>query len=105
VKELSRINKYLIKYKGLLFLGILFTVISNIFVIIPAQLVRIAIDYVAESYALFAPLTKGGIGELAREYFLESVFVFWDFDFSHGPASGLLPVFDPPNAHHHVEKN
>jgi len=76
VKELSRINKYLIKYKGLLFLGILFTVISNIFVIIPAQLVRIAIDYVAESYALFAPLTKGGIGELAREYFLESVFVF-----------------------------
>lgn len=76
MKELSRINKYLIKYKGLLFLGILFTVISNIFVIIPAQLVRIAIDYVAESYALFAPLTKGGIGELAREYFLESVFVF-----------------------------
>jgi ATP-binding cassette subfamily B protein len=76
VKELSRINKYLIKYKGLLFLGILFTVISNIFVIIPAQLVRIAIDYVAESYALFAPLTKGGIGELAREFFLESVFVF-----------------------------
>jgi len=57
-------------------LGILFTVISNIFVIIPAQLVRIAIDYVVESYALFAPLTKGGTGELAREYFLESVFVF-----------------------------
>lgn len=76
MKELWRINKYLIKYKGLLFLGILFTVISNIFVIIPAQLVRIAIDYVVESYALFAPLTKGGIGELARDYFLESVFVF-----------------------------
>ncbi len=76
MKELWRINKYLIKYKGLLSLGILFTVISNIFVIIPAQLVRIAIDYVVESYALFAPLTKGGIGELAREYFLESVFVF-----------------------------
>ena len=76
MKELWRINKYLIKYKGLLFLGILFTVISNIFVIIPAQLVRIAIDYVVESYALFAPLTKGGIGDLARDYFLESVFVF-----------------------------
>ena len=76
MKELRRINKYLIKYKGLLFLGILFTVISNIFVIIPAQLVRIAIDYVVESFALFAPLDKGGIGELAREYFLESVFIF-----------------------------
>ena len=76
MKELRRINKYLIKYKGLLFLGILFTVISNIFVIIPAQLVRIAIDYVVESFALFTPLDKGGLGDLAREYFLESVFVF-----------------------------
>ena len=76
MKELWRINKYLIKYKGLLSLGLLFTVISNIFVIIPAQLVRIAIDYVVESYALFAPLTRGGIGELARDYFLESVFIF-----------------------------
>mgnify|MGYP000987920781 CR=1 FL=1 len=79
MKELWRINKYLIKYKGLLSLGILFTVISNIFVIIPAQLVRIAIDYVVESFALFAPLDKGGIGELAREYFLESVFIFGIF--------------------------
>jgi len=76
VEALWRINKYLVKYKGLLFLGILFTVISNIFVIIPAQLVRIAIDYVVESFSLYRPLTKGGLGELAREYFLSSVFIF-----------------------------
>jgi ATP-binding cassette, subfamily B, multidrug efflux pump len=76
VEALWRINKYLVKYKGLLFLGILFTVISNIFVIIPAQLVRIAIDYVVESLSLYRPLTKGGLGELAREYFLASVFIF-----------------------------
>ena len=76
MKALWRINKYLVKYKGLLFLGILFTVISNIFVIIPAQLVRIAIDYVVESFSLYRPLTKGGLGELAREYFLSSVFIF-----------------------------
>lgn len=76
MKPLWRINKYLFKYKGLLLLGILFTVISNIFVIIPAQLVRIAIDYVVESFSLFRPLTKGGMGEIARENFLEFVFVF-----------------------------
>jgi len=76
VKPLWRINKYLYKYKGLLLLGILFTVISNIFVIIPAQLVRIAIDYVVESFSLFRPLTKGGMGEIARGIFLEFVFVF-----------------------------
>lgn len=76
MEALWRINKYLAKYKGLLFLGILFTVISNIFVIIPAQLVRIAIDYVVESLSLYRPLTKGGLGELAREHFLAAVFIF-----------------------------
>jgi ATP-binding cassette, subfamily B, multidrug efflux pump len=76
VKSLWRINKYLYKYKGLILLGIIFTVISNVFVIIPAQLVRIAIDYVVESFALYRPLMKGGIGDLARENFLDFVFVF-----------------------------
>ncbi len=76
MKPLWRINKYLYKYKGLLLLGILFTVISNIFVIIPAQLVRIAIDYVVESFSLYKPLMKGGLGEIARENFLDFVFVF-----------------------------
>ena len=73
---LWRINKYLYKYKGLILLGILFTVISNIFVIIPAQLVRIAIDYVVESFALYRPLMQGEMGEIARENFLQYVFIF-----------------------------
>lgn len=76
MKSLWRINKYLYKYKGLLLLGILFTVISNIFVIIPAQLVRIAIDYVVESFSLYRPLMQGGLGEVARENFLQFVFIF-----------------------------
>jgi ATP-binding cassette, subfamily B, multidrug efflux pump len=76
VKSLWRINKYLYKYKGLLLLGILFTVISNVFVIIPAQLVRIAIDYVVESFSIYRPLMQGGMGEIARENFLEFVFIF-----------------------------
>lgn len=76
MKSLWRINKYLYKYKGLLLLGILFTVISNIFVIIPAQLVRIAIDYVVENFSIYRPLMQGGMGELARENFLEFVFIF-----------------------------
>ncbi len=75
MKSLWRINKYLYKYKGLLLLGIVFTVISNIFVIIPAQLVRLAIDYVVESFSLYRPLAKGGLGESAQEIFLQFVFV------------------------------
>lgn len=76
MKPLWRLNKYLYKYKGLLLLGIVFTVISNVFVIIPAQLVRIAIDYVVESFALYRPLMNGGLGEAARDNFLVYVFVF-----------------------------
>lgn len=76
MKSLWRINKHLYKYKGLLSLGILFTVISNIFVIIPAQLVRIAIDYVVASFSLYRPLMQGGMGDTAKGVFLEYVFIF-----------------------------
>lgn len=76
MKPLLRLNKYLFKYKGLLLLGIVFTVISNIFVIIPAQLVRLAIDYVVESFSIFTPLDRGGLGESAQAIFLKFVFIF-----------------------------
>jgi len=76
VKPLWRLNKYFLKYKGFLLLGIVFTVISNIFVIIPAQLVRLAIDYVVESLSIYRPLQLGGIGEMGQEIFLKFVFVF-----------------------------
>jgi len=134
VKSLWRINSYLFKYKGLLFLGIVFTVISNFFVIIPAQLVRIAIDYVVESFSLYRPLEKGGLGELAREDFLESVFIFGililimallrgfflflirqtiiimsrkiEYDMKNELFTPwFFPFFNSSDDHHHVEKN
>ncbi|WP_425636362.1 ABC transporter ATP-binding protein [Algoriphagus yeomjeoni] len=76
MKPLWRLNKYLYKYKGLILLGIVFTVISNIFVIIPAQLVRLAIDYVVESFSIYQPLEQGGMGNQAQDIFLKFVFVF-----------------------------
>lgn len=76
MKPLWRLNKYLYKYKGLILLGIVFTVISNIFVIIPAQLVRLAIDYVVESFSIYRPLEQGGMGAQAQDIFLKFVVVF-----------------------------
>lgn len=46
MKELGYLNKYLLKYKWHLIFGTLFVIISNAFQIIPAQLVRHAIDRV-----------------------------------------------------------
>jgi len=76
VNSLWRLNKYLFKYKGYLLLGILFTVISNIFVIIPAQLVRIAIDYVVESFSFYQFFDGTGLDGEARSGFLKFIFIF-----------------------------
>ena len=48
MKELRHLNKYFFKYKFRLGLGIIFIIISNTFQIIPAPLIRLAIDYVTE---------------------------------------------------------
>ncbi len=53
MKELSHLNKYLIKYKYHLIFGLIFIIISNYFAIWPAKVVRYAIDFVTESFALY----------------------------------------------------
>lgn len=76
MKPLWRLNKYLVKYKGYLLLGILFTIISNVFVIIPAQLVRIAIDYVVDSFSLYQGFAEADLAGIARSGFLRIVVIF-----------------------------
>ncbi|MGD1839653.1 MAG: ABC transporter ATP-binding protein [Thermonemataceae bacterium] len=53
MKELGYLNKYLWKYKYHLLLGMLFTIISNFFLILPAQIVRYAFNLVEETIDLF----------------------------------------------------
>lgn len=56
MKELSHLNKYLLKYKYRLLIGTVFIVIANFFAILPAQFVRNAFNLVKESihsYQLF----------------------------------------------------
>nr|WP_246850068.1 ABC transporter ATP-binding protein [Rufibacter roseolus] len=46
-------NKYLLKYKFRFFWGIVFVIVSNIFAIIPAQVVRHAFDLVREGITMY----------------------------------------------------
>jgi ATP-binding cassette subfamily B multidrug efflux pump len=62
LKELSYLNKYLLKYKYYLILGVVFVIISNVFAILPAQLVRTSLDLVEENIKLYS-LFKGTEGE------------------------------------------
>ena len=56
-RALAHLNKYLARYKNYLIWGIIFTIVSNLFGIFPAQLVRYALDLVRETldvYYLYA---------------------------------------------------
>ncbi len=53
MKALKYLNQYLWKYKWYLILGTIFTIISNLFGIIPAQLVRYALDLVIETLDIY----------------------------------------------------
>ena len=69
MKELSHLNKYLVKYKSLLILGIIFLAISNYFAVWPARVVRYALDYVTESFGLYrsfddSPMSDAVFNEL-----------------------------------------
>ncbi|GAB3313990.1 ABC transporter ATP-binding protein [Larkinella ripae] len=53
MKALAHLNKYLLKYKWYLIWGTAFTIISNLFGIIPAQLVRYSLDLVKETLDIY----------------------------------------------------
>ena len=53
MKALSHLNKYFVKYKYRLILGLLFVTASNLFAVFPAQSVRIAIDLVQENLNIY----------------------------------------------------
>jgi len=61
MKDLAYLNKFFVKYKWRLIPGILFVVISNIFSVLPAQVIRVAFDLVTENigvYQLFAGFNR-----------------------------------------------
>jgi ATP-binding cassette, subfamily B, multidrug efflux pump len=71
MKELKYLNKYLLKYKWYVLWGTLFVIITNVFQILPAQLVRHALDLVADNIRLYQMFQKTP----AQEKFF-SVFAF-----------------------------
>jgi len=61
MKELKYLNKYLLKYKWQLILGLLFVIISNLFKIYPAQMVRYSIDLVVDNIRIYRSFTESKI--------------------------------------------
>ena len=66
MRELKYLNKYLLKYKWHLILGLVFVIISNLFKIYPAQMVRYSIDLVVDNIRVYRSFTGS---ELQSDFF------------------------------------
>ena len=76
MKELKYLNKYLYKYRLRLGLGVLFIAISNVFMIIPASLVRHALDLMSESYDVLQLYKGSDITSPIEESFISSALIY-----------------------------
>jgi ATP-binding cassette, subfamily B, multidrug efflux pump len=79
VKDLAAINKYLLKYKYHLILGTLFIIISNVFAIIPAYLVRQAFDIVQRGISLHSAFQGLELQSETYDLFTSSIFIYGFF--------------------------
>ncbi len=76
MKELLYLNKYLYKYKFHLILGTLFIIVTNIVAIIPAQVVRHAIDLVKTNADLYQTYADSQLQSNLYGSFAQSIVIF-----------------------------
>jgi len=76
LKELNHLNKYLLKYKIHILLGILFTILTNFFQIVPAQIVRYALDLVVDNVSLYEQLDGFNLQSSIFQSFTGSILIY-----------------------------
>ncbi len=76
MKELKYLNKYLLKYKWHLLMGTLFVIISNVFQIIPAQLVRSSLDLVVENIRVYKSMNAMKTQNSFFEVFAHGILIY-----------------------------
>ncbi len=73
MKALSHLNKYLVKYKWYLVFGTVFTIISNLFGIFPAQIVRQSLDLVKDTLDIYFIYRGSALETSIREQFYTAI--------------------------------
>jgi ATP-binding cassette subfamily B protein len=76
MKELRYLNKYLFKYKWHLILGTIFVIISNIFQIVPAQLVRHSIDLVIDNIRVYGSFNQLNVQDNFFQVFAFGILIY-----------------------------
>ena len=76
MKELAYLNKFFYKYRWRLLPGVLFVIISNLFAVLPAQVIRVAFDLVNENIAIFRLFDGFDRQQLISKVFGQSLLLF-----------------------------
>jgi ATP-binding cassette subfamily B protein len=76
MKHLAYLNKFFFKYRWKLIPGVIFVIISNIFGILPAQVVRLAFNLVTENIGIFQLFDGFGRQSIISSIFGSSLFLF-----------------------------
>lgn len=93
MKELRALNKYLIKYKWLLLLGILFVITSNIFGLHTPAYIRYAIDVVKENLNTYHLIKGFAIENAFKKHFTHYIIFFSLIILITSLIKGLLMFF------------
>ncbi|RYD77126.1 MAG: ABC transporter ATP-binding protein [Sphingobacteriales bacterium] len=76
MKHLSRLNKYFLKYKWWIIPGSIFVVISNIFGVVPAQVIGYAFDLITENIQIYALFDGFNRQQIIYDIFSNSLLYF-----------------------------
>ncbi|RZJ68813.1 MAG: ABC transporter ATP-binding protein, partial [Flavobacterium sp.] len=76
MKHLSRLNKYFLKYKWWIIPGSIFVVISNIFGVVPAQVIGYAVDLITENVQVYNLFSGFNRQEIIYDIFSSNLLFF-----------------------------
>lgn len=79
MKDLAYLNKFFYKYRWRLIPGIIFVIVSNIFGVLPAKVIRIAFDLVTENISTYRLFNGFERQELVYQIFGYSLILFGAF--------------------------
>ncbi len=74
--ELSYLNKYFYKYKKPLILGLIWVIISNVFQILPAQMVRHSIDLVVDNIRIYRSFENTAAQGVFFDVFAQGILIY-----------------------------
>lgn len=75
MKDLSYLNKYLLKYKSHLLLGTVFIIVANLFGIVPAVIVRHAFDMLEKSIGVYQGFSGFSLQDGTYSLFATSILI------------------------------